>query len=90
MLLKYGVLFKQIGDKVMYLKQDRNGYYYRIQKDKSDAKRTAMFLIGITAVGIVFGFMYLMFSNFLPCNISIFCYLMNGSIMCKYLHISIY
>ena len=64
MLLKYGVLFKQIGDKVMYLKQDRNGYYYRIQKDKSDAKRTAMFLIGITAVGIVFGFMYLMFSNF--------------------------
>ena len=47
----------------MYLKQDRNGYYYRIQKDKSDAKRTAMFLIGLTAVGIVFGFMYLMFSN---------------------------
>ena len=63
MLLKYGVLFKQIGDKVMYLKQDRNGYYYRIQKEKSDAKRTAMFLLGLTAVGIVFGFMYLMFSN---------------------------
>ena len=63
MLLKYGVLFKQIGDKVMYLKQDRNGYYYRIQKEKSDTKRTAMFLIGLTAVGIVFGFMYLMFSN---------------------------
>tara|TARA_R100001163_G_C4958188_1_gene123110 strand:- start:359 stop:505 length:147 start_codon:yes stop_codon:yes gene_type:complete len=47
----------------MYLKKDRNGYYYRIQDEKSDAKRTTMFLLGLIAIGIVFGFMYLMFSN---------------------------
>ena len=65
MLLRYGELYKLTGDKVMYLKQDRNGYFYRVQNDeKADLKRSLMFLFGLFCVGIVLGFMYLMFSNF--------------------------
>ena len=65
MLLRYGELYKLTGDKVMYLKQDRNGYFYRVQNDeKADLKRSLMFLFGVFWVGIVLGFMYLMFSNF--------------------------
>ena len=63
MLLKYGELYKQIGDKVMYLEKHRNGYYYRVNDKKSDLKRTVMFIFGLFCVGLVFGFMYLMFSN---------------------------
>lgn len=48
----------------MYLKKDRNGYYYRVQNDeKADLKRSLMFLFGLFCFGCVFGFMYLMFNN---------------------------
>ena len=64
MLLRFGELYKLTGDKVMYLKKDRNGYYYRVQNDeKADLKRSLMFLFGLFCFGCVFGFMYLMFNN---------------------------
>ena len=47
----------------MYLRKHRSGYYYRVKEEKSDLKRALMFLFGLFCVGLVFGFMYLMFSN---------------------------
>ncbi len=45
-----------------YLFVNHKGQYQRFE-EKKDTKRTLIFLFGLFLLGLLFGFIYLMFSN---------------------------